>query len=145
MAGAGVIGVVGLWSEDQRPMIDLLNQGQAWLASQLAMFVARNVIYRHGSVEIPVRATIGRTAFEQADETGAIIRFESRDFLIDRTSLVADGQIIEPSEGDIIVDVIGDITYEFELFGAGPDAMYRPSDPYHHKLRIHTKRVRELP
>jgi hypothetical protein len=126
-------------------MIDLLDQGQAWLAQQLALFVARDVIYRRGSVEIPVRATIGRTTFEQADETGAIIRFESRDFLIHRTSLVANGQIIEPSEGDCIIDVIGDATFEFELLGAGSEAMYRPSDPYHHLLRIHTQRVRELP
>ena len=126
-------------------MVDLLDQGQAWLANKLTQRVARDVIYRRDGADIPVRATLGRTAFEQTDATGAIIRIDSRDFLIDRTSLVLSGQVIEPIEGDTIIHQVDEINFEYEVLVSADGAMYRPCDPFEHKLRIHTKRVRALP
>jgi len=46
------------------------------------LHLTRTVVYRRGTDEKEVQATIGKTDFEQADESGLIHRVESRDFLV---------------------------------------------------------------
>jgi len=61
---------------------DLLDRGAAFLESQRHQHMTRSVVYRRGTDEKQVQATVGKTEFEQADDSGLIHRTESRDFLV---------------------------------------------------------------
>ncbi|HEX8875938.1 MAG TPA: hypothetical protein VF777_04260, partial [Phycisphaerales bacterium] len=63
-------------------MGDLLDRGAAFLDAQRHQHLSRPVLYRRGTDEKEVQATIGKTEFEQADDAGLIHRVESRDFLV---------------------------------------------------------------
>ena len=63
-------------------MGDILDRGAAFLESQRHQHLTRTVVYRRGVDDKEVQATIGKTEFEQADDSGLIHRTESRDFFV---------------------------------------------------------------
>ena len=73
---------------------DLLDRGAAFLDAQRHQHLTRTVVYRRGVDDKEVQATIGKTEFEQADDSGLIYRVESRECLV-RT---ADANENGPSE-----------------------------------------------
>jgi hypothetical protein len=114
-------------------MADLLEQASAWLQDQRTRHLTRTVTYRRGASSSLVAATVGKTVFDLDDGGGAVLRVESRDYLI----LAADLSQGTPQAGDRIVDQ--GVVYEVANFGSEP--AWRYSDPYRRTLRIHTKQV----
>jgi hypothetical protein len=122
-------------------MGDLLETGLGWLADQFKAHASRDVTYQRGALEAVVRATVGRTEFELADDHGGVTRFESRDFLILAADLVLGATATLPQYGDHIVETQGALTFIYQVLDQDGRPLYRFSDPYRKLLRIHTKRV----
>ncbi len=122
-------------------MPDLLETGSNWLENQRHQHMTRTVLYQRGTDTVELVATIGRTAFEQADEFGVIHRIESRDFLVRVSDLVLATVQTLPKAGDQISETTGDQTFVYEVMAPGNEPPWRYSDPYRRTLRIHTKHV----
>jgi hypothetical protein len=122
-------------------MTDLLDKGSAWLEGQRKKHATREVTYRRGANAVVVKATIGRTLFEQDDGAGVIIRTQVRDYLIDSADLVLGGQPTLPEKGDRIDETDAGQKYVHEVLPLGNEPHWRYSDPYRRTLRIHTKLV----
>jgi len=122
-------------------MADLLQQGAAFLDDRRHEHLTRTVTYERGASTVDLAATVGRTVFEQADESGFIRKVESRDFLVRRTDLVLDGSAALPQAGDRVLEPDGSQTQVYEVMAPGGEPPFRFSDPYRKVLRIHTKHV----
>ena len=129
-------------------MLDLLERGSSWLEDMRTRFAARKVIYQRGLVgsgpSAEVRATIGQTSFDVDNGTGALIRVESRDYLILTVDLVLAGQPELPKPGDTIRETLAGDVLTYEVMSPAPSAEphFRYSDPWRKTLRIHTKLVK---
>lgn len=116
-------------------MVDLLKTGSDWLAGVFKTSASRSVVYSRGTTSATVSATIGRSTWELETSPGIIVRYESRDFLIQTADLVAFG---EPQRNDKITED----SAVYEVMGPGASQPYfRYSDQYFKVLRIHTKKV----
>lgn len=122
-------------------MPDLLETASNWLEDQRHTHLTRTVVYQRGSEAVELAATVGRTAFEQADEFGVIHRTESRDFLVRASDLVLATVQTLPKAGDRIRDAAGGQTFVYEVMAPGAEPPWRYSDAYRRTLRIHTKHV----
>lgn len=122
-------------------MADLLEQGSAFLDDQRHRHMTRTVVYRRGTDEVELSATIGRTVFEQADDRGLVSRIESRDFLVRAEDLVLAGTPVLPKAGDHVREPQDGRTFVYEVMAPGREPPFRYSDPYRRTLRIHTKHV----
>lgn len=123
-------------------MADLLEQGVSWLDGQIHAHAARTVTYRRGADSVQMAATIGRTPFEQVDESGFVHKVESRDFLLRTSDLVLGGAQVLPAEGDRVEEIDGSDTHTYEVMSPGDEPPWRYSDPYRKRLRVHTKLVK---
>ena len=125
-------------------MGDLLDRGAAFLDAQRHLHLSRPVLYRRGTDEKEVQATIGKTEFEQVDDVGGaglIHRVESRDFLVRAADLdLGDGPIL-PRAGDQVRETVGTAVFVYEVNAPGGQPPWRYSDPYRRVLRIHTKHI----
>lgn len=123
-------------------MSDILRKSSDWLQSQRHAVATSDVTYRRGDRAVLLKATFGRTEYQQDDGYGVITRAESRDFLIRAIDLVIDGVVTLPEVGDRIEDVQFDTTYTYEVLPIGSQqAHWRYSDSFRQTLRIHTKLV----
>ncbi|MGD8453653.1 MAG: hypothetical protein PVJ57_17715 [Phycisphaerae bacterium] len=122
-------------------MANLLERGAAWLSRQRTQHCASLVTYEDHGSRVDVRATVGRTAFEQVDEFGVVHRTESRDFLIAAEDLVLDGAVVLPRGGARIREPAGGQTFVYEVMAPGGEPPWRYSDAFRRTLRIHTKHV----
>ena len=122
-------------------MADLLEQGAAFLDDRRHTHLTRTVAYQRGADSVDLAATIGRTVFEQADESGFIRKVESRDFLVRRADLVLGGAETLPKAGDRVREADGGLTQIYEVMAPGGEPPSRFSDPYRKVLRIHSKHV----
>ncbi len=118
---------------------NLLAKGQAWLARMKQRHESCPVVYQRGSQFVELRATIGKTVFENENGAGGIVRFESRDFLVPPSKLVLNSAVTEPERGDLVREIDGRV---YEVLSDGSEPCFRYSDPYRNLLRIHTKKVR---
>ena len=125
-------------------MTDLLAWGSNWLESQRTRFATQEVTYQRGVDVATVKATIGRTVFEQVDDFGHRLRIESRDYLILAADLVLGDAVTLPQRGDRIVEQDGVKQQVYEVLAPGKEPHYRHSDPYRQTLRIHTKHVETI-
>ncbi|MFN5958331.1 MAG: hypothetical protein ACK462_10405 [Planctomyces sp.] len=122
-------------------MGDLLDRGAAFLDAQRHQHLSRLVLYRRGTDEKEVQATIGKTEFEQADDAGLIHRVESRDFLVRTADLDLGAGPILPRAGDQVRETVGLSVFVYEVNAPGGQPPFRYSDPYRRVLRIHTKHI----
>lgn len=122
-------------------MANIFQQGSDWLVDQLGAHATIDVIYQQDAEQIPVKATIGRTIFEQTDAYGVIQKIESRDYLIQTTHLQVSNTPILPKRGDRIRESFGDLVAVYEVMAPGKEPHWRYSDPFRKLLRIHTKHV----
>lgn len=122
-------------------MGDLLDRGAAFLDAQRHQHLSRLVLYRRGTDEKEVEATIGKTEFEQADDAGLIHRVESRDFLVRTADLDLGAGPILPRAGDQVRETVGLSVFVYEVNAPGAQPPFRYSDPYRRVLRIHTKHI----
>lgn len=116
-------------------MPDMLATGAAWMAGQLKSSAGANVIYVRGQEAGEVTATIGASAFEAANQSGVIERWESRDYLI----ATADLPFGDPAHGDKIVETVNgeSVTYEVATPRGVPAWHY--GDGFRVIVRVHTK------
>lgn len=122
-------------------MANLLESGSVWLADQLQTHASTEVVYERGTQQALVRATLGRTEFVLDDGAGAVLRVQSRDFLIRAADLVLGGVPTLPVAGDRIRETQGATTFVYEVNAPGQEPPYRFSDPFRKLLRIHSKHV----
>jgi hypothetical protein len=124
-------------------MPDMLGQGSAWLEDQRHKHLSRSVVYQRGEESIELAATIGRTEFEQVDQSGMVNKIESRDFLVRRSDLILGGAPSLPKPGDRIRETSDEQIFIYEVMSplGGNEPPFRYSDPNRHTLRIHTKHV----
>ena len=122
-------------------MADLLEQAAGWLDGMRAQHLSRRVVYSRGDDSVEVAATIGRTVFEIDDGSGAVVQWESRDFLITAGDLVLGGEVVEPEPGDKIREEQDSKVHVYEVMAPGKERCWRYSDPYRRTLRVHTKQV----
>ena len=122
-------------------MADLLEQASDWLGGMRRTYLSRRVVYSRGDDSVEVAATVGRTVFEIDDGSGAVVQWESRDFLIAAVDLVLAGEIVEPLPGDRIGETQDGKVYVYEVLAPGKEPCWRWSDPYGRTLRVHTKQV----
>ena len=118
-------------------MVDLLEQGAAWLGDQRAAFASHPVVYSRGAANVTLRAALGSTNTEFQDASGMIEQYQSRDFIVQAAELILGGVAVLPQRGDRITD--GAATYEV-LAPTGMEC-WKWSDPYRLAIRIHTKEV----
>lgn len=124
-------------------MPDMLGQGSTWLEDQRHKHLSRPVVYQRGEESIELSATIGRTEFEQVDQSGLVNKIESRDFLVRRSDLILAGAPSLPKSGDRIREESGEQVFIYEVMSplGGNEPPFRYSDPNRHTLRIHTKHI----
>jgi len=120
---------------------DLLQKGMAWLEDQRTKFMTQSVVYQRGEDSVEVPATIGTTTFNVDDGGGALLRIESRDYLIRAADLVLGGNAILPKRGDRIRETSGSQVFIYEVMAPGDEPCWRWSDGYRQTLRIHTKQT----
>lgn len=122
-------------------MADLLSMSSAWLEDQRKKHRTVDVTYRRGGDSVVVKATIGRTLFEQDDGAGVTVRVQVRDYLIDTADLVLAEQATLPAKGDRIEEIDAGQKHTYEVLPLGGEQHWRYSDPYRLTLRIHTKLI----
>lgn len=131
-------------------MSDMLADGAQWLEANRDMHMSQDVSYTRGVETIIVRATIGKTIFENPELIGGgnsfnglnrSIPFEAKDFLMRVEDLILGGVLVEPAIGDKIA--VGGVTYDVMPMLGYPH--FRYSDPNRATFRIHTKEVEQLP
>jgi len=120
---------------------DLLAQGVAWLEAQRKASLATSVTYVRGTDSVELAATVGRSEFEQVDESGLIRKIETRDYLFAAADLVLGGSQATPQEGDQVLEADGPQTRVYEVMTVGTEPAWRYSDPYRNTIRVHTKFV----
>lgn len=122
-------------------MPDLLQTGSAWLDAKRKAFMSHAVTYSRGAFSVSVLAGAGQTIFNIDDGGGAMISYESRDFLITATDLILNSILTTPLRGDRIVDVIGSSTFTFEVVAPKGLPDWRYTDAFKQTLRVHTKLI----
>lgn len=122
-------------------MTDLLQTGAAFLTNELAKYAARQVTYQRGTDSVTLSATLGRTEYEQADESGLVMLFQSRDYLVRTADLILSSVAIMPEPGDRIVETVAGQDFVYEVAPLPSGAHYKFCDSYRLMLRIHTKQV----
>lgn len=114
-------------------MADLLSSGASWLAGQLKSVAGSTVTYRRGNEEAQVTATVGRSQFEAANQSGVLEQWESRDFLIS----TADLPFGDPQRGDVIIEN-GTLVVEYEVTSPRGVPEWHYGDAFRQIVRIHT-------
>ena len=122
-------------------MTNVLEQGSLWLSDQIDHYAVSSVLYRRGSLTVPVQAGKGRSTFELTDTSGILVEIESRDFLISAGNLFLDEMPILPEVGDRIIETVGGKLHAYEVSNFGSEQSYRFCDPYRYTLRIHTRYI----
>jgi hypothetical protein len=112
----------------------MLADGVAWLSDQLKAAAGRVVTYQRGSSTADVTATIGRSQFESANQSGVTEVWESRDYIIPR----ADLPFGDPQRGDLVFEQVGGdvLTYEVAAPRGIPVVHY---DAFRYIARVHSK------
>ena len=122
-------------------MSNLLEQGERWLAGMLQKHASTQLRYERSGISNTLRATIGRSVFEIADQlSSAVLRIESRDYLVAAEAFAATGFRL-PEPGDRVHEVQGVDEYVYEVLAPGGEPCWRWADSYRQQLRIHTKLV----
>jgi hypothetical protein len=122
-------------------MADLIGDGAAFMAAQMADFAARQVTYRRGGQSSVIRATVGRTVF-RVESDGVWLRLESRDYIVPAADLAAFG---DPQRGDQILETSSGVTVTREVIAPGGEPEWRWSGPGRDAYRIHTSTINESP
>ena len=120
-------------------MADLLAAGAAWMAGQLEAAAGRTVTYKRGQNQAQLTATVGQSTFEQADASGVLERWESRDFIIGAGKL----PFGEPQRHDQIVDTLGGATVLYEVRSPRGVPLWHYGDAFRTTVRVHTTAIQD--
>ncbi len=126
-------------------MMDLLGKGAAWLEQQRTKFAAQEVYYLRGDSSVVLRATVGRSIFDQTGSDGLVSRTETRDYLILAADLLIDDVADTAKPGDQIIEGGLEDGFIYEVMAMPDEPCWRWSDQYRLTYRIHTKYVGRQP
>ena len=118
-------------------MANILSQGAVFLEAQRIKHLSEPVTYRRGNNSVQVSATRGKTNFTVDDEAGFSVGSHVVDFIIARSEMHLDADVIIPRLGDTIEVADGMV---FEVVYLASDGCWRFSDGIGLSMRIHTKR-----
>ncbi len=124
--------------------VDVLKDASAWLEGERNKFLVEPVTYERGTDSVILNATRGRTVFEVDDGFGSIERWEAKDFLILTADLILNSIEVLPERGHLIKDIVGTLTYIYEVMNPTGEPFFRFSDPWRQTLRIHTKQIKVI-
>jgi hypothetical protein len=119
-------------------MKDFLGVGARWLEKKREEFLTIPVLYRRGTQEVQVTATVGRTIFKLQTGIGAVEHVEARDYLISAALLTTFGT---PKPGDRIIEERDGQRFTAEVMAPGGEPAWRWSDSGRLTFRIHTKHL----
>jgi hypothetical protein len=116
-------------------MADMLSDGAAWMADQLAASASLTVAYTRGANSSQCLATIGKSTFESSGQNGVTEQWESRDYIV-KTADLPYGQ---PLRGDLIVEDIGGTSVFYEVTSPRGVPLFHYGDAFQNLVRVHTK------
>ncbi len=117
-------------------MADMLSDGAAWMADQLAASASLTCAYRRGANSSQFVATIGKSMFESSGQNGVTEQWESRDYIVK----TADLPYGEPLRGDLIIEDIGGVSVFYEVTAPRGVPLFHYGDAFQNLVRVHTKR-----
>ena len=117
-------------------MADMLSDGAAWMADQLAASASLTCAYKRGANSSQFVATIGKSMFESSGQNGVTEQWESRDYIVK----TADLPYGEPLRGDVIVEDIGGVSVFYEVTAPRGVPLFHYGDAFQNLVRVHTKR-----
>ena len=117
-------------------MADMLSDGAAWMADQLAASASLTCAYKRGANSSQFVATIGKSMFESSGQNGVTEQWESRDYIVK----TADLPYGEPLRGDVIVEDIGGVSVFYEVTAPWGVPLFHYGDAFQNLVRVHTKR-----
>lgn len=119
----------------------MLAAASTWLDSTLKTSEGETVTIKVGGDEVDVTAVVGATPIGVDFGNGVFQTWQSTDFLIEASELVAGGVSFLPEPGMAFVRTIGGDEKRFEVMPADDGRVFRYTDPGRAMLRIHTKEV----
>lgn len=127
-------------------MADVLQSGMSFLASQMKSYAGQTVTYTPlGSTAITLTATVGSSILKLSDEYGNVQIYRTeRDYLIAQADLVQGVTVVIPQKGDRITHIEGSKTNIYEVQAPTGEPVWRWSDSYRYRRRIHTKLVSSI-
>lgn len=117
-------------------MADMLSDGAAWMADQLAASASLTCAYKRGANSSQFVATIGKSMFESSGQNGVTEQWESRDYIVK----TADLPYGEPLRGDLIIEDIGGVSVFYEVTSPRGVPLFHYGDAFQNLVRVHTKR-----
>jgi hypothetical protein len=115
-------------------MADMLSAGASWLTGQLKSAAGMTVTYTRGAESAEIVATIGRSQFEAANQSGVLEQWESRDYLI----TAADLPYGDPERGDLITENHGGDLVVYEVASPRGVPEWHYGDAFRSIVRVHT-------
>lgn len=102
----------------------------------------REVTVRRGNLSAALVVAVGKSEYASQAATGLVEEIETRDYLLRAADYDFGGGPALPQRGDVLEDRISGQTTTWEVAppGAGQQH-YRPMDPDHCWLRVHTHQV----
>ena len=121
-------------------MVDFLQ-----LAEQMVpkLVPRRTVRYQRGVLWVEFEVTVGRSIVNWHDDYGMRHRAEQRDYIFEAALLILGGSVVEPADGDEIVDTAEGATRTYVVASAAGEVGWRYTDRYHTMLRVHVKEIDE--
>lgn len=119
-------------ARDTNRMTEAVNR----LVTRFTTYASVTVTYTRGEFSVTLTATVGRTPYD-IEQGGAVVAYESRDYIIKAEDLVLDDEVVKPSRGDRITD--GSKTYEVNV--PGNMNVFESIGSDGSVLKIHTKAV----
>lgn len=125
--------------------MSLFSNARDWLQDQLQAAAGVTVSYLHHDTQTTVSLSpwVGRTVFRSDLNSGAMVQWGDRDYLVRRDELVdTAGAELLPGVGDQLTETIDGVALTFEVQDPNPaEPAVRWSDPARSVYRLHVKWV----
>lgn len=95
------------------------------------------VMYLRGQIEISLSAVLGSTNWQDENTSDTYLGIKSIDFILKPNELTIEGNLVEPSRGDMIRYA----GYDYDLIQTGNGTFWSWSDGFKTFYRIHTSRA----
>ena len=122
--------------------MNILRDGIARGAEHLDTHVSELVVFRRGTDQCELPATMGTTEW-LIDGAQGSEAWQSLDFLVTASRLVLPSGQVVPRRGDRFERTDRDTVRVYEVMAPEAENVVKESDPYGIRLRIHTKLVSE--
>lgn len=125
-------------------MPNLLERGATWLGAKLKSegVAGRTVRYvRKGRFIAELECSVAMQDYEVLQDDGSLTLVKSFDYTITAADLVLNGSLIEPRQGDQIIETIAGAVRTFEVVMLGNKPCFEWQDTAGILLLVHTQRI----